>query len=106
MVYLRKHGFTVDDRETNDLTAVKRKLGVPPSLSSCHTGTVDGYVIEGHVPADVIEKLLQDRPKVVGIAVPGMPVGSPGMESPGRRPEPYDVVAFDGKGGTSVFVRR
>ena len=106
MVHLRTHGFTVDDRETNDLTAIKRKLGVPPALSSCHTGTVDGYVVEGHVPADVIDKLLRERPKVVGIAVSGMPVGSPGMEAPGQRPEPYDVIAFDGKGGTSVFARR
>lgn len=106
MVHLRKHGFTVDDRETNDLTAVKRKLGVPPTLSSCHTATVEGYVVEGHVPADVIDKLLRERPKIVGLAVPGMPVGSPGMEAPGQRPEPFDVIGFDAKGTTTVFARR
>lgn len=106
MVHLRKHGFTVDDRETNDLTAVKRKLGVPPTLSSCHTATAEGYVVEGHVPADVIDKLLRERPKIVGLAVPGMPAGSPGMEAPGQRPEPFDVLSFDAKGATTIFARR
>jgi len=105
VVYLRKHGFTVDDRETNDLTAVKRKLGVPPTLASCHTGTVDGYVVEGHVPADVIEKLLRDRPKVVGIAVPGMPVGSPGMEVPGQKAQPYTVELVDERRTTTPYER-
>ena len=106
MVHLRSQGFTVDDRETSELTAMKRKLGVPPALSSCHTATVGGYVVEGHVPADVIDKLLRERPKITGLAVPGMPAGSPGMEAPGQRPEPYDVIAFDGKGATTVFARR
>jgi hypothetical protein len=104
--HLRKHGFTVDDRESADVTAIKRQLGVPPKLSSCHTAQVDGYVIEGHVPADVIDKLLKDRPKIVGLAVPGMPAGSPGMETPGQKPQPYDVIAFDAKGATSVYAKR
>jgi hypothetical protein len=81
----------------NDLAPVKRKLGVPPSLQSCHTAVVEGYVIEGHVPADLIDRLLRERPSVVGLAVPGMPVGSPGMEAPGQA---------DQKGRSTVFATR
>ena len=106
MDHLRKSGFTVEARDVTDLKAVKRKQGVPATLESCHTGLVDGYVVEGHVPADVIDQLLRERPKVVGLAVPGMPVGSPGMEAPGQRAERYDVIAFDASGGTRVFARR
>ena len=106
MDHLRKSGFTVEARDVTDLKAVKRKHGVPATLESCHTGLVDGYVVEGHVPADVIDQLLRERPKVVGLAVPGMPVGSPGMEAPGQRAERYDVIAFDASGGTRVFARR
>ena len=90
----------------NDLAPVKRKLGVPPALQSCHTAVVEGYVIEGHVPADLIDRLLQERPSVVGLAVPGMPVGSPGMETPGQAAERYQVVAFDQKGRSTVFATR
>jgi hypothetical protein len=104
--HLREKGFTVDARDVADLTAVKRKHGVPAALESCHTGLIDGYVIEGHVPADVIDQLLRERPKIAGLAVPGMPLGSPGMEAPGQKPERYDVVAFDARGGTRVYVRR
>jgi hypothetical protein len=104
--HLREKGFTVDARDVGNLAAIKRKHGVPTALESCHTALVDGYVVEGHVPADVIDQLLRERPKVVGLAVPGMPVGSPGMESPGRKAERYDIVAFDARGGTRVFARR
>jgi len=79
---------------------------VPRALQSCHTAVVEGYVIEGHVPADVIDRLLRERPSVVGLAVPGMPVGSPGMEAPGRAAERYDVLTFDRTGRTTVFARR
>jgi hypothetical protein len=79
---------------------------VPPALQSCHTGVVDGYVIEGHVPADLIDRLLRDRPPVVGLAVPGMPVGSPGMEAAGQKPERYEVLAFDRKGQTTLYASR
>jgi hypothetical protein len=79
---------------------------VPPALQSCHTGVVDGYVIEGHVPADLIDRLLRDRPPVVGLAVPGMPVGSPGMEAAGQKPERYQVLAFDRKGQTTLYASR
>jgi hypothetical protein len=104
--HLRKHGFTVDARDVTDLQAVKRKHGVPAGLASCHTALVDGYVVEGHVPADVIDQLLRERPKAIGLAVPGMPIGSPGMESPGQKAERYDILAFDARGGTRVYARR
>jgi hypothetical protein len=90
----------------NDLAPVKRKLGVPPALQSCHTAVVEGYVIEGHVPADLIDRLLRERPPVIGLAVPGMPVSSPGMEAPGQAAERYQVLAFDQKGRTTVFATR
>jgi hypothetical protein len=77
---------------------------VPQKLFSCHTGLVQGYVIEGHVPADLIHRLLKEKPPVAGLAVPGMPVGSPGME--GAKPQPYEVLAFDKDGKTSVYAKR
>jgi hypothetical protein len=86
-----------------NLDAVPERKRVPESLRSCHTAVVGGYLVEGHVPAAVIQKLLREKPKVAGIAVPGMPAGSPGMESP--NPEAYDVIAFDAAGKTSVFAR-
>lgn len=79
---------------------------MPAALQSCHTGVVDGYVIEGHVPADLIDRLLRDRPPVVGLVVPGMPVGSPGMEAAGQKPERYQVLAFDRKGQTTLYASR
>ena len=106
MDHLRKGGFTVDARDVPDVATVKRKHGVPAALESCHTALVDGFVIEGHVPADVIDQLLRERPKVAGLAVPGMPIGSPGMEAPGQNPQPYEVIAFDQRGSTRVYVRR
>jgi hypothetical protein len=79
---------------------------VPAALRSCHTGLIGEYVVEGHVPADLIERLLRERPAVVGLAVPGMPVGSPGMEVPGVPAERYQVVTFDRSGRTEVFATR
>jgi hypothetical protein len=90
----------------NDLAPIKRRLGVPAALQSCHTAVVDGYVIEGHVPSDVIDRFLRERPAMVGLAVPGMPIGSPGMETPGQAPERYQVLAFDQKGRTTVYASR
>lgn len=102
--HLEEAGFRVEVEDTGDLMAVKRRLGVPGDLSSCHTARVEGYVIEGHVPAEDIRRLLAERPDGIrGLAVPGMPAGSPGMEGP--PPVPYDVVAFDGSGGRQVFAR-
>ena len=97
-------GFTVVTEDVIDLRPVKAENGVTPELASCHTAIVGGYVIEGHVPADVIAQLLEERPDIRGLAVPGMPAGSPGME--GGTPEPYDVVAFDRDGNTSVYASR
>jgi hypothetical protein len=83
---------------------VKEKSEVPEKLYACHTAVVDGYIIEGHVPADVIQKLVKEKPAVLGLAVPGMPVGSPGME--GGKPEPYNVLTFDKNGKTTVYAKR
>ncbi len=101
--HLRDDGFTVRVHERGDLDPVKRDHGVPADLASCHTAVVDGYVVEGHVPAADIRRLLADRPAATGIAVPGMPVGSPGMEEGDRR-EPYRVILF-GRNGRSVYAR-
>ena len=89
-----------------NLQALKQSHDVPPALASCHTAFVEGYIIEGHVPADVIERLLRERPQIAGLAVPGMPVGSPGMEVPGRPAVPFDVIAFEVNGNTRVFEKR
>ncbi len=98
--------FTVTLKENDDLPALKQRLGVPPDLGSCHTAVVDGYVIEGHVPAEDILRLLDERPAGVrGIAVPGMPRGSPGMEQPNGATDPYDVIAFRADGSSYVFAR-
>jgi hypothetical protein len=90
--------------ETQDLIGIKQKYLVPPAFQSCHTAIVDGFVIEGHVPVTEIERLLAERPDVLGIAVPGMPAGSPGMEIEGFGTEPYDVVTFDSAGNIEVFA--
>lgn len=101
--HLRESGFEVETRDLPNLTAVKDSLGVPGSLASCHTAVVDGYVVEGHVPANEIKRLLSERPDVRGISVPGMPLGSPGMEVPGRPPQTYDVVSF-GEAGAQRYA--
>ena len=98
------NGYTVQVKDVNDLTKVKRDHQVPPQLQSCHTAVVDGYVIEGHVSVTEIERLLEERPAIAGLAVPGMPVGSPGMESGGATAQPYDVIAFDKEGQTQIFA--
>ena len=90
--------------EVADVTPLKTRLGVPDSLMSCHTAEIGGYVVEGHVPAEAIKRLLIERPKVTGLAVAGMPVGSPGMQVPGQAPEDYDVVIFSAS-RQHVFAR-
>lgn len=102
MKHLQAVGFSVESRQVDNLEAVPERQRVPESLRSCHTAVVDGYLVEGHVPAAVVKKMLRERPKIAGIALPGMPAGSPGMESP--TPEAYDVIAFDASGRTHVFV--
>src|SRR5262245_26218348 len=99
--HLRANGFAVTSTDVEDMDAVKTKYKVPAEAQSCHTAVVDGYVIEGHVPAPEIQRLLKERPTVVGVAAPGMPAGSPGMDIPNS--PPYDVVAFDQQGRIRVF---
>lgn len=99
---MRENGFRVERRDLADVTPMKRQLGVPQSLWSCHTALVDGYAVEGHVPAADIKRLLRERPKAIGLAAPGMPVGSPGMEQ--GAPQPYSTVLFDSH-SSRVFER-
>ena len=102
--HIRAAGFSVEIVETGALNRVKARLGVPRHLASCHTAEVNGYVIEGHVPASAIRRLLAERPRIKGLAVPGMPVGSPGMEVEGTPAETYDVIAF-GPAGEARFAQ-
>jgi hypothetical protein len=99
--HLEANGFSVKVNNTGNAEA-RARLGVPSKLGSCHTGLVAGYAIEGHVPADDIKRLLREKPVAVGLAVPGMPVGSPGMEMDGRR-DPYDVRLIARDGNSRVF---
>ncbi len=101
--HLRESGFSVTVTEIDDLASLKAQQSVPTALQSCHTAVVDGYTIEGHVPASDIARLLAERPDAAGLAVPGMPIGSPGMEQGDRR-DPYAVILF-GEDGESVFSR-
>ena len=100
--HLIKHGYRVDAKDTPAMAEVKRTLGVSEALTSCHTAVVNGYLIEGHVPAADIARLLKQKPKVAGLAVPGMPMGSPGMEGP--RQQHYQVLSFDKNGKTRIFA--
>ncbi len=103
--HMRRAGFIVEEKPVADMAEMKRAQGVPRLAWSCHTAVVDGYIIEGHVPAAEVQRLLTERPDgVVGLAVPGMPAGSPGMEVPGGRVTPYAVLAFDAQGQTSVYA--
>jgi hypothetical protein len=104
--HLRARGYPVKVENVSNITPIKRRYGVPDRLESCHTALVEGYVVEGHVPADLIDRLLRERPRAAGLAVPGMPAGSPGMESPGQAPEPYQVLLFDRSGKIAVFASR
>jgi len=100
--HLLKHGYRVDAKDTPAMADVKRALGVPEALTSCHTAVVNGYLIEGHVPAADIARLLKQKPKIAGLAVPGMPMGAPGMEGPTS--QHYQVLSFDKSGKTKVFA--
>ena len=103
--HMKAAGFKVQVQDMDDLTEIKQASGVPIPIRTCHTAVVSGYVVEGHVPADLVKKVLAEKPKVTGIAVPGMPIGSPGMES-GSQKSPYDVVLFDKTGKTTVYAKR
>lgn len=102
LAHLKQNNFNVKDVVTDDVQAIKDKYGVTRDLASCHTAIVNGYVVEGHVPANDIKALLKTKPNVVGLAVPGMVNGSPGMES-GDKKDPYKVVSFDGEQQVKVF---
>jgi hypothetical protein len=103
--HVRAAGFTVKVTDLSDdaLASLKEKHGVPRTAQSCHTALIGGYVIEGHVPVTEVQRLLKERPAVAGIAVGGMPIGSPGMEVAGQRPQTYNVVTFDKQGALKVY---
>ena len=104
--HLQKNGFTPTTHDLNDLSETKDTLGVPDALRSCHTAVIGRYVVEGHVPADLIRKVVAEKPaNVLGLAVPGMPVGSPGMEVSGQK-SPYDVIAFTRDGKRTIYAKR
>jgi hypothetical protein len=101
--HLRANGFTVTTRDVPDVPAARRALGMPARYGSCHTARIGNYLVEGHVPAADIHRLLKEKPKAVGLAAPGMPLGSPGMESP--RPQPYDTLLVQSDGSATVFAK-
>jgi len=104
--HMKANGFDVKAIDVEDIDKVKRERGVPADAASCHTAIVNGYVVEGHVPADAVLKMLKDKPAIAGIAVPGMPMGAPGMEMPGGQKDAFNIVAFDKTGKTSIYQKR
>jgi hypothetical protein len=104
--HLEANGFAVTAKNTSRgmLDRIKRQAGIEENLASCHTGLIEGYAIEGHVPAADIKKLLETRPDAVGLTVPNMPLGSPGMEQPDGKTEPYDVLLVKKDGSTEIFA--
>ncbi|MBF0097418.1 MAG: DUF411 domain-containing protein [Magnetococcales bacterium] len=105
VTHMEKNGFIVKVEEVSDVTAMKRQLGVPPNIDSCHTGVIGDYLVEGHVPAGDVLRLLEEKPPVRGIAVPGMPTGSPGMEISGQKPDAYQVITFTTEGQSWLFAK-
>jgi hypothetical protein len=103
--HVEANGFACKIIEMNDVTPIKRQLGVPKNMESCHTAVVGAYLIEGHVPADLIKGLLAKKPVVLGLSVPGMPLGAPGMETSGP-PRPYKVMAFMKDGSSRLYASR
>jgi len=105
--HLEANGFdvAVNNAAPSTLEQIKRQAGIAKNLSSCHTAKIDGYVIEGHVPASDIKRLVAEHPNAIGLTVPNMPIGSPGMEQPGGEAEPYDVLLMKKDGATEVFAR-
>jgi hypothetical protein len=99
-----ENGFALKTEDVHDLASIKTRYQIPPDLQACHTAIVDGYIIEGHVPVAEIKRLLAERPDIVGLAVPGMPIGSPGMEMEGASAQPFDVIAWNKAGETEVFA--
>src|SRR4051812_11793204 len=106
VAHMKANGFEVKSVDVDDIDKVKQEHGVPSAAASCHTALVNGYIVEGHVPADAVLKVLKEKPAIAGIAVPGMPMGSPGMEIPGGQKEAFNIVAFDKAGKTSIYQKR
>jgi hypothetical protein len=104
--HMKVSGFKVTAVDVDDIEVPMKTYGVPASAASCHTAVMGGYVVEGHVPADLVKKMLKEKPAITGIAAPGMPVGSPGMEVPGAKAAAYDVVSFDKLGKTALYAKR
>jgi hypothetical protein len=105
ITHLKTEGFTVITQNKDDMDSIKASLGITPRLASCHTATIEGYAIEGHVPAADIKRLLIEKPQIAGLTAPGMPMHSPGMQPPDEKPRDYDVLAFDNAGGIKLFTR-
>ena len=104
---MRAAGFALTATDSTEVGVIKDQHGVPPRLRSCHTSVIGGYIFEGHVPVDLVQKVLRDKPAgVTGIAVPGMPLGSPGMEVPSGAKDPYQVIAFDKAGSETIYATR
>lgn len=103
--HLKKARLSVQARDVRDLKPIRERVGVPARLEACHTAEVGGYFVEGHVPAEDIKRLLRERPAAKGLSVPGMPVGSPGMEVPSGKVKPYEVLLIEKDGSASVFSR-
>jgi hypothetical protein len=101
---MSENGYSVKVEDAQKRNALRDQYGVPLQIQSCHTAIVDGYVIEGHVPVAEIERMLSERPDIVGLAVIGMPIGSPGMEDESQPTQPFDVLAFDAEGHTEVYA--
>ncbi len=102
ITHMEENGFKVEGVDVQNMDAVKQKIGIPGKLASCHTAIVDGYIVEGHVPATDVKKLLAEKKDVLGISVPGMPVGTPGMEM-GDRVDRYDVISFNKEGHLEIW---
>ena len=101
--HIRQSGFDVVVKDLDDMDTIKRQAGIPEELQSCHTASVGGYLVEGHVPASDIKRMLTERPAIKGLTIPGMPASAPGMDAPGK--VPYTVLTFDAKGKTGVYSK-
>ncbi len=101
---MNQEEFAVIEKPVPNLNEIKAENGITSELASCHTAFVDGYIVEGHVPIEDVQRLLEERPEAIGLTVPGMPIGSPGMEVPGREPDSYDVLLIAKDGSTTVFA--
>lgn len=104
MTHLEEAGLVTKAEDTRKIAEIKAQHKIPENLQSCHTAIVDGYIIEGHVPSEEVLRMLKERPDIIGLSVPGMPIGSPGMEMPNGATEPYRVISFDRQGRTAVYA--